>query len=134
MSIKRILRLTAIVIACGSVMSPVMAHAVSVSGRINAGGAVLTSPAAKKDTASYTPASVYFSRLNNTDSAKRPLALRVRTPDMTAVSSVVAAGGTGSYGISYYSSQGWNGYSYVLRIATNTASNGYAEVTASFQP
>ena len=111
-----------------------MAQSTSVSGRIAAGGAVLTSPVAKKDTASYTPASAYFSSLYNADSAKRPLTLRVRTSDLQAVSSPIAANSTGSYGISYYNGQGWNGSYYVLRVATHTESNSYAEVTGSFQP
>lgn len=131
---KKILKLATVVVACCSIMAPAMAESKSVSGRIDAGGAMLTSPVAKKDTASYTPASVYFSSLYNTDSAKRPLTLRVRTSDLQAVSSPIAANSTGSYGISYYNGQGWNGSYYVLRVATHTESNSYAEVIGSFQP
>lgn len=131
---KKIFKIAAVVVACCSIMAPTMAQSTSISGRIASGGQLLTSPVVKKDTASYTPASAYFSRLYNTDSQKRPLALCVRTTDMQAVSPVISAYGTGNYVISYNNNQGWNGSYYVLRVATHTASNGYAEITANFQP
>ena len=122
------------VVAC--VAAPTFADTVVYSNAVSAGGAVATTPVAKKSSVTGAPALVQFTAFANYDAnpSAHPLTVRVRTQAGAPATGVVSAYGIGTCTLYYHSGYGNYGDYYVARIATNTGSNGGASFTVKFTP